>query len=260
MGEVDIHFKPEVPVFDANVALGRRNDRRVPSDSVEGLLDAMAHDNVGRAIVYSPHAVSYDSSQGNQMLTNTIDGHENLIPQFACNPIFDDLESFAHKVQEVGVKSIRLVPCHHGYPFTDWAIKPWLDWAENLAVPIWIPLGYTFIGKEHQTDPRQIHSTVKEHPNLKVVLSEVHYEHVSWAYPLLESLPNLCIEISRLMSTDAVPMLMKLIGENRILFGSRFPDAAMGPQLYNVHRSGLDNTALEKICAGNVESLLGLPS
>ena len=86
----------------------------------------------------------------------------------------------------------------------------------------------------------------------------MHYRHVAWAYPLLETLPNLHIEISRLMSTDGVPMLMDLIGEDRILYGSRFPEAAMGPQLHHVHRSGLSQTALEKICAGNVERLLGL--
>ncbi len=258
MGKVDLNFKPDVPVFDANVALGRRNDRRVPSHTVDGLQEAMDRDGVGRALVYAPHAVSYDSEQGNQMVLDMIEGHDNLTAQYACNPVFDDFDDFTAQVENSTGGSIRLVPSLHGYGFRDWAIKPWLDWAEAKSISVWLPLGYDFIGRHYETDPRQIHDTVKAHPKLNLVLSEVHYSHVAWAYPLLETLPNLHIEISRLMSTDGVPMLMDLIGEDRILYGSRFPDAAMGPQLHHVHRSGLSQTALEKICAGNAERLLGL--
>ena len=41
MGEVDFHFKPSVSVFDANMALGRRQDRRVNVGSVEETLEAI---------------------------------------------------------------------------------------------------------------------------------------------------------------------------------------------------------------------------
>ena len=42
----------------------------------------------------------------------------------------------------------------------------------------------------------------------------------------------------------------------RVLFGSRFPDSPMAPQLYNLERSGLEHSALEAICAGNLDRLL----
>ena len=62
MGEVDLDFKPLVPVFDANVALGRRHDKRVVIDTIEGLFEAMDNSGVDRAVVYSPHAEHFDIS------------------------------------------------------------------------------------------------------------------------------------------------------------------------------------------------------
>ena len=64
MGQVDFEFRPDVPVFDADVALGRRHDRRVAVDSVEGTLEAMDRAGVDRAHVYAPHAAGYDSTHG----------------------------------------------------------------------------------------------------------------------------------------------------------------------------------------------------
>ena len=128
MGEIDFNFKPSVPVFDANIALGRRNDRRVAVDTGEGTVEAMSRAGVDRAVTYSPHAINYDANDGNDWMMELIDGHEGFYPQFVGNPTWDDLDSFAARVGERGVRSIRLVPTFHKYPFRDWVVKPWLDW------------------------------------------------------------------------------------------------------------------------------------
>ena len=62
---VDLDFRPEVPAFDANAALGRRHDRRVSKDSAAELLAEMDRAGVQRALVYAPHAAAYDSTEGN---------------------------------------------------------------------------------------------------------------------------------------------------------------------------------------------------
>ena len=68
MGEVDLNFKPSVPVFDANVGLGRRHYKRVSEDSVDGTLEAISRAGIERALVYSPHAAYWDPGEGNQIL------------------------------------------------------------------------------------------------------------------------------------------------------------------------------------------------
>ena len=54
MGQVNLKFKPSVPVFDANVALGRRHDRRVVVDTTAGTLEAMKKSGVERALASGP--------------------------------------------------------------------------------------------------------------------------------------------------------------------------------------------------------------
>ena len=71
VGQVNLRFKPTVPVFDANVSLGRRHNRRVAVDTAEGTLRAMDRAGIDRALVYSPHAAAYDSRDGNALKSNS---------------------------------------------------------------------------------------------------------------------------------------------------------------------------------------------
>jgi predicted TIM-barrel fold metal-dependent hydrolase len=260
MGEVDLDFKPSVPVFDANMALGRRHDRRVPVDTVAETLREMDRAGVGRALVYAPHAITYDSEQGNSLLLETIHGDARLVPQFVCNPSFDDFDAFTSWVKEARIRAVRLVPGAHSYPFRDWVVKRWLDWFAAQGIPVWLPTQYEIITEVVALNPSEVYDTVKAHPDLQVVLAEVHYGHVGWALPLLRSLPNVSIEISRFVIADPIARLIRDVGDERILFGSRFPTQNIAPHVYTVHHSGLQAATIRKICAGNLERLLRMGS
>ena len=73
MGEVDLHFRPAVPVFDANVALGRRHDRRVTADTVDAVRAEMRRAGIGRALVYSAHSAAFDTRDGNDHLLEMLE-------------------------------------------------------------------------------------------------------------------------------------------------------------------------------------------
>ena len=248
MGQVDLHFKPSVPVFDANVALGRRHDRRVAVDTVEGTQAAMRRAGVARALVHSAHAVAFDAQDGNEYLLEMIRGESSLVPQLALDPNGHDLGSFAAETSELGVRSVRMLPASGHYPFKDWVVGPWLEWLASERLPLWVPAP--------EIDPAELHDTLKGHPQLAVVMCEVHYSHASWVFPLLRSLPNLHIEISRFVIPDGIARLLESVGHERVLFGSWFPDSPIAPQLYNLHRCGLGDQALEAVCAGNLQRLL----
>ncbi len=257
MGQVDLDFKPSVPVFDADVALGRRHDRRVAVDSVEGTLEAMDKAGVGRAHVYAPHAAGYDSTEGNELLMATIAGQPRFVPQFAANPSADDLDDFKAAFTAAGARSIRVVPGIHNYPFRDWVVKPWMEWLAEENIPLWIPATYEFLANDGAVDPSEVYDTMVANPGVTAVLAEIHYRQIMWALPMLKSLPNLMIEVSRLVTTDGIPKFVAAAGEQRVLYGSRFPDAPMAPNLYYLHRCGLSDQGLADVCAGNLDRLLG---
>ncbi len=249
MGEVDFHFKADVPVFDACIALGRRHDRLVREDTVEGTIAVMDKCGVDKALAYSPHAIAFDSYDGNQYLIEMIQGEPRLVPQFCVNPTVDDLDASAAEMHEFGVRSIRMAPLDHRTPFTNWTAGHWLDWTAAENIPVWIAA--------EQIEAVEFHDTVAAHPDAPMVLSEVHYMHIPWVLPLMKALPNVSIEISRLVTPNGITQFVDAIGSERLLFGSRFPDSPMAPQLYNLHRSGVSDDVLRAICAGNLERLLG---
>ena len=76
--------------------------------------------------------------------------------------------------------------------------------------------------------------------------------------PLIRSLPNISVEISRWVIIDGIQRLINAVGDQRILFGSRFPDSPMSPQIYNLHHNDLSDSSLKDICAGNTERLTGV--
>ena len=250
MGQIDLNFRPSVPVFDANVALGRRHDRRVSVDTVAGTLRAMEQAGIGKALVYSPHAAAFDPEDGNRLLRETIGDATGLVAQYVCSPATDDLDSFAALVAEHGVRSVRMVPALHRYPFRGWVVDPWLQWLATERLPLWVPVD--------EVDPSDLYDVLDDHPDVQVVLSEVHYSQVPWAMHLIRNLPNVHVEVSRFVIADGITRLMEAVGGGRILFGSRFPASPMPPQLYHLHRCDLGQDALAAICAGNLERLLGM--
>ncbi len=248
MGQVDLHFRPSAPVFDANMALGRRHDRPVRSHTAEGALAAMDMAGVQRAVVYSQHAVEFDGPQGNELLLEMTAGEPRFAPQFVVNPAFDDMEAFIEDVQAHDVRSIRMAPTLHDYPFRDWVVGPWLSWLADAGIPLWLNAAHV--------DPSETHDTLLENPEVQVVLSEAHYSHANWALPMLAALPNLNVEISRFVILSGIDVLLGTVGEERVMFGSRFPDSPIAPQLYHLHRYGLSESTLGAICSGNLKRLL----
>ena len=256
MGKIDLHFEPSVPVFDANASLGRRHDRRVAVDTAADTLAAMDDGGVDRAVVYAPHAAGYDSREGNAMLLEDIGDESRLVPQFVFNPTWDELDEFAALVEKHDVRSVRMVPAAHRYPFRDWIVKPWLDWLGEAGIPVWLPVNYDILGVSYQVNPSEVHETLSAHPDVTAVFSEVQYHTMSWAMPLLRSLPNLNVEISRLSNTDGLDRLGDAVGFGRVMYGSRFPDGAISPLLYYLHTAGLSEDTLKDVCSRNAERLL----
>jgi predicted TIM-barrel fold metal-dependent hydrolase len=256
MGQVNLDFKPAVPVFDANAALGRRHDKRVAVDTADGVIGVMDEAGVERALVYAPHASTYDPRDGNALLIEQIGDESRLVPQFVCSPIFNRLNAFADEVAAAGVRSVRMLPGLHNYPFRDWVVRPWLEWMADTRTPVWLPIDAPSRTGPLAIDPRDVYETLKANPGVTGVLCEVKYNDLSWALSLLRSLPNVYIEISRFVVTGGIEYLLEAAGEERILFGSRFPDSGMALQLYSLHHSGLSDTTLRAICAGNLDRLL----
>lgn len=255
---VDLNFRTEVPVFDANVALGRRHDRRVPGATPDELLADMDRFGIERALVYSQHAVTFDPVDGNKMLLEEIDTHrDRLIPQFVFNPAFDQLSGFVQTAEESGVTSVRIAPTQHRYPLRSWVAGDFISWAAGLERPQELPQIPTPVWvSAFDVDPSHLADMLATVPTLKVVLCEPHYTLMPWIVPMLRTRPNLYVETSRGVISDAIPRLIEAAGYERVLHGSWWPEGPIAAQLYALHRCGLNDAELAAIGGGNLEGLL----
>ena len=89
-------FKPEVPVFDGNAVLGRRHNGRSRAAEREELLAAMDRSGIGKALVHTPYAVTYDTKVGNSHVLELIGDEKRLVAQFVVNFTGDLIELRIH--------------------------------------------------------------------------------------------------------------------------------------------------------------------
>jgi len=243
--------QPDLAIFDCNASLGRRHNERVPYHSKEDLLRVMSEAGIARALVCSPYAAAFSTMEGNQFLLDEIGDEQNLIPQFVVSFAVDAIDKVQEHTRRAGVRTLRVFPTTHAYPFVAWIADPWLEWMAAERMVLWVPLGWS-----PEVDIRDLYQTARRHPKVPIVLAGTHYSNYSVLLPLLKALDHLYVDLSRFDIPDGVRRLIRHIGVERLLFGSSFPDVDPKPYLYYLRHCGLDDSELSAICYHNLERLL----
>lgn len=244
-------FQPDVPVFDCNAALGRRHNIRVQYDRPEDLLRVMDEAGISRALVYNPYGMVFGTMEANRYLLEDVAGESRLVPQFVVSFATDELDEVAEAVRGAGVRSLRVFPKSHFYPLVHWIAAPWLEWMEEQGLSLWVPMG-----GNPEVDIRDLYDTAKRYPRVPVVLAASHYTNYAIVWPLLKVLDNIYFDVSRFDLVNGIGRLKSLIGLDRILFGSGFPEVDPEPYLYYLHHCGLKTAELKAICHDNLTKLL----
>jgi len=246
-------FNPDTMVLDCNAALGRRYNERVAADTREDLLRAMSEAGISRAVVYNPYSEVWGTMEGNELLLEEIAGNTCLLPQFVVDFATDDFEEVSRRVRQAGIRSLRVFPKTHRYPFVHWIADPWLDWMAREGLALWIRMGYKF-----EVEARDLYETATRHPDVPIVLAGSHYSNYSIVWPILKAVKNLVFDLSRFDIPNGVERLIRHIGVGRLLYGSDYPQVDPEPYLYFLHRCGLRPDELRAICHDNLCRLLHL--
>lgn len=152
------------------------------------------------------------------------------------------------------------------------------DWAEpadvayafetlrSLDVPVMIhtsePIGHAYPGKGTAT-PARLVKALEAFPDVRFVMA-----HWGGGLPFYELMPEIR-GIARNVVYDSAastylydfsifPLMERLVGPDRILFASDYPVLAQGKFLNRVIASGVSETSLPGILAGNAERVYGV--
>lgn len=246
-----LSFKPRVPVFDAHVCVGDRHDEPSLCRSREALLAEMDAYGVQRALIYHAQSEVVSPIAGNVLLDEWLDKNGRLFPLHAIMPT---PESMA-QVQGLHAAGQVVAVCLHdtwsvGLPFQPWAYGGLLAWLSQARIPVWIPIPDMNTGDLVQT--------LSAYPDLVTVLFGAHYSHTLLIRPILSTLPNAHLELSRYEPIGEVEALRDDFGAQRLLYGSWYPRYAIGPILFYLHHTDLTETELALVCNGNLERILGI--
>ena len=246
-----LNFKPRVPVFDANVRVGQRHDELSACRDRATLLAEMDRCGVARAVIYHAQTEDISPFDGNQLLLDSWLGDDGrLVPQWSILPTPDSLAQLDALYKQGHVTSVRL---HNtwgvGLPLQPWVYNDLLAWLSEQHIPLWIPLP--------DLAATDLVTTLQAFPDLVTVWVGAHYTHHLLIRPLLQSVPNAHLELSRYEPLGEIEALRTEFGAERLIYGSWYARYAMGAMLFYLHQTDLSETELALICAGNLERILG---
>ncbi len=245
---IQFTFQPRVPVFDANVRVGDLHYQPSPCRNRDQLLSEMDRHGVEKALIYHAQTEEVSPIDGNGFLEEWLDS-SRLFPQWSITPTPDSLAQVQSLHGQGRVRSVRLHNARHvGLPFRPWACGTMLTWLSENRVPLWIPLP--------DADADELAMTLSAFPELVTVLVGAHYSHALWVRPLMSTLPNAYLELSRIEPLGEVEALCGEYGAERFVYGSWYDRFAMGTMLFYLHHTDISESELELICAGNLLRIL----
>ena len=244
-----LNFAPRVPVFDAQIRVGDEFKEPSPFRDRAELLTEMDAFGVQRALAYHAQAEVLSPVEGNLRLQDWIAEDGRLIPQWSVAPTTDSIAQVRALSGQGKVRCVRLFNTRAGgLPFRPWAYDALLSWLSDEGIPVWVPLP--------DADADEVASTLQSYPRLVTVLVGAHYTHHLWVRPLLRTLPNAYLELSRYEPIGQIEALLNEFGAKRLVYGSWYPRYAMGTMLFYLHHTDMSDSELALVCAGNLEQIL----
>ena len=124
------------------------------------------------------------------------------------------------------------------------------------------PMGHAYAGKG-QTFPWKLLKLARNFPELKIVMS-----HWGGGLPFYELMPEVGDDLRNvyydsaastyLYRFDIFPVAARIVGADRILWGTDYPLLSQAKMLQRVRESGLEADELEAVLGGNAARLLRL--
>ncbi|MFP3897563.1 MAG: amidohydrolase family protein [Anaerolineales bacterium] len=246
--------------FDCNASFGSpASGTFQPCISAETLLEEMDWVGVENALVH--HALMRDQSPvvGNRALCDAIADHPRLHGTWAIlPPQTHELPtgiSFFEAMAKEGIHALWAFPQEHRYVLSQRTFGTFLDEVAQRHIPLFVPRD------AGGTDPHDtwhlVYQLLKDYPSLTLVIAA----HGPWGEdrffrPLLEQHPNFCLDISRYELDGGLHDLVDKYGPDRLLYGSNFPDHAMGGPRMMVANGQLNDIARRAIAGDNLRRLL----
>jgi len=241
--------------FDCNARIGTwTNPRPEHFTDVRGLLSAMDDAGIARALVHHAQARQWDAVEGNRTLLAEIKGHDRLFPCLVALPPAtgemnpDELVSTCRELHG----AVRAFPAEHQWQLAPWCAEDLLAALTGAAVPLFVDLDQTSWG--------DIVSTMREFPQLPLVLLNTSYRCDRYLYPMWDRGYRVIVGLETYMPFQGLADVCARFGPERLMFATGLPERDAGGPIGLITYAQVSEAEKSKLAGGNLAALLGLGS
>ena len=239
-------------VLDVNTFFGtlpsRRSDYGLPT-----LLGQLERHGIAAALTYSLRGLYDDHAVGNAETLAACRANTALLPVATINPLRGyGLEDDIAQIRAGGFRAVRLLygSSIGGLSPDSLSFRRLLEQLEPLGLPI--------IAAASEGGYLAALARVTGEHGLSLVLLDTSYSTQAEVEEIARCYTHVYVETSRLATPDAIGLLAREIGAERIVFGSGMPHYTPQASLNMVFQSSLDAEQRAQILSGNAIKLFGL--
>ena len=239
--------------------------------SAEETIAAMDEAGVDVSVIFGFPWENLDTARdNNDAVADAVSRYPKRLVGFACfDPATKGAEAEAERCLDAGLSGIGELAFYEsgiGETALD-RLSPVMDLCRERDVPVMVhtnePVGHVYPGKTPNT-LAEIYRLVKRFSDNRIILA--HWGAGLFFYNLLkkevaESLQNVWIDTAAspfLYRPEIYPLAAKLLGVEKILFGTDFPLLKAGRYFSDIEAAGVADEDRKKILGENARALLGL--
>ena len=252
------HIYPDKIAAKAVKSIGDFYDIPMGTDgTAETLLRQMKELGIRRSLALAVAVEARQVGHINDFLIATVNAHPRELWGFATlHPDMEAPEKEVDRVLKAGMKGIKLHPDMQHFSLADEKADRLFAACEGVC-PMMLHTGDS---RYHNSNPSLIPGILKRHPRLQLICA--HFGGYSEWDDAAKYLADTNVYVDTSSTFFALPNervlpLIRLYGEDRILFGTDYPMWRAIPEIQNLLSLGLSQTALKKIFSENLARLLG---
>ena len=237
--------------FDCNAAFGPYRVRvHRHAASAPELIEEMDFCGIERAMVYHTCQRYFDPPDGNRLLIGELGGSDRLLPTLSILPSQTGEqaagEELVAQMRSHQVRMLRMYPqnhCYHMDPET-WADQLQVYQARRIPIYIHARLG-------------EIRDLLRSFPELVVITGTQGTNPLDrYAWPLIERYSHLHFDTSAYFVGGILESFVERFGASRLLFGTSYPDHAVGGSILMLRQADLSSADRQAIASENLDRLL----
>ena len=153
-------------------------------------------------------------------------------------------------MKENNIAALTINPKAHRYLPRKNVIGDYLEMAAGRKIPV-------LLNTARGLTLEQADDIMKDFPDLTAILTyEDCWPSDRLLRPFLDAYPNLCLDMTYILTDAGLPDMLKKYPAEKILFGSGFPVSYMGAHMLVIKHAEISGEDKIKIAGGNLKKLL----